>query len=113
MNSPNIDSPLMTNAEAMAYCRIKDPRVAGRGYFPDFSRTQAARSYLTRRRCSRPISNARRIASCFAKLSAAQAVSRALFVDSLRRTGVGARSFPLFFKYSMKQGVLNPYTKAK
>ncbi len=27
MNSPNIDSPLMTNAEAMAYCRIKDPRV--------------------------------------------------------------------------------------
>ena len=64
MNS--IDSPLMTNAEAMAYCRIKDPRVWRRGYFPDFSSTQAARSYFTRRRCSRPMRRQRRITSCFA-----------------------------------------------
>ena len=27
MNSPTVDSPLLTNTEAMAFFRIKDPRV--------------------------------------------------------------------------------------
>ncbi len=48
------------------------------GYFPDFSRTQAARSYFTRRRWVRPMRIVRRITSCLARSvrSAASASSR-------------------------------------
>ena len=47
-------------------------------YFSDFSRTQAARSYFTRRRCVRPMRIVRRITSCLARSvrSAASASSR-------------------------------------
>lgn len=70
MNEREIDSPLMTNAEAMAYCRIKDPRVWRRGYLERaFSAICSGRLYPVFSRQTNPIAISILKASCSLKES--------------------------------------------
>ena len=90
MNSPNIDSPLMTNAEAMAYCRIKDPRVAGRGYLERaFSAIWRGRSYPVFSRQTSPIATVKRTISCLLNFIMEETFSISASTLSSKRIGMG------------------------
>lgn len=62
-------------------------------YFSDFSRTQAARSYLTRRRWVRPIFRQSRITSCSAESNFCETAAISLFNSSLMRMVFTISSF--------------------
>lgn len=63
------------------------------GYFSDFSRTQAARSYLTRSKCVRPIFRQSRITSCSAESNFCETAAISLFNSSLMRMVFTISSF--------------------
>ena len=98
MNSPNIDSPLMTNAEAMAYCRIKDPRVLRRGYLERaFSAICSGRLYPVFSRQTNPIAISILKASCSLKESFRAARFTSSSIVSVSLTGTVFRNFSSFF----------------
>ena len=83
------------------------------GYFSDFSRTQAARSYFTRRRWVRPMRRQRRIVSCLGISKMRETLLSSFSKSSVTRTVCVINSFfSSFIKAVLKLNTLRQIKKS-